>query len=507
MIEQLIPKRAIYSVIGSLCHEPFLLLDSRYELKPKDFEEDFYKIIFSCINNIATQTPDIAKITAIDIDNMLSENTKLYKIFESNDGVNFIFSAMDNNNIDLFDMNYQQVKKYSLLRDFHKNGFDIKDILDIENIDLTKRAEQLDKLDNMSLDDIVNHFTLKLITIQDDWNTKSHKKSYTIDEGLDTLLLELQIAPDYGYPFSSTFHNAIYRGQLKGRLYLRSASSGNGKTTYALADMAKVACTELYDIEKDKYVSNGKPHACCFISTELDLKQVQLSLISIISKINKSVIKNGQYSHEIQMRLDKAVRILKESPIFLHYLPEYSISDIRQTIERDVLQNNVEYVWHDYIMFNPRLAKEAKEKYGYSIREDLVLIDLCSNLKQIAEKYNVFVATSTQLNRSSGDREQRNANSLRGSIGILDKVDMASMIFSVTEKDLTDVKHIVETGRYPKINAMEYVIKNREGESGLIIWYKRNLSNMHIEPAFVTNLNYELQTHIEPLEIEFREDE
>ena len=505
-MEQLIPKRSIYSTLGTLCVKPALLLNENYKLNVEDFGEQFYKIIYSAVNNIIVQNPAIEKITGVDIDNLIAQNPQLYKIYELNGGLEFVESAIANANIDTYEMNYKQIKKYSVLRDFGANGFDISTILDVHNTDLNKRTSQLEELDKMSIDDIVNHFTLKLVRVQDRWQTGSHKKSYVISEGLDDLLADLQKSPEYGYPFASTFHNAIFRGQLKGRFYLRSGNSGNGKTTYALADMAKVACTELYDIKQNKYVTNGQAHACCFISTELDIRQVQLSLLSIISKVNKNVIKNGNYSPDIEMRLNKAIRILKESPIYLHYLPEYNIADIRQTIEKDILQNNVEYVWHDYIMFNPRLAKEAQEKYGYAIREDLVLVDLSANLKQIAEKYNIFIASSTQLNRSSSDRDQRNANSLRGSSAILDKVDMASMIFSTTEKDLNDVEHIIKNGMYPKINAMEYVIKNREGESGLIIWYKRNLSNMEIEPCFVTNLNFELQTHIEPLELVFNEE-
>lgn len=504
-MEQLIPKRSIYSTLGTLCVKPELLLNENYKLNVEDFGEQFYKIIYSAVNNIIVQNPAIEKITGVDIDNLIAQNPQLYKIYELNGGLEFVESAIANANIDTYEMNYKQIKKYSVLRDFGANGFDISTILDVHSTDLNKRTSQLEELDKMSIDDIVNHFTLKLVRVQDRWQTGSHKKSYVISEGLDDLLADLQKSPEYGYPFFSELHNAVFRGMLKGNFYITSAGSGNGKTSYALANVAKIACTELYDLKKNEYISNGKSHACCFISTELDIRQVQLSLLSIISKINKNVIKNGNYSPEVEMRLKKAIRILKESPIYLHYLPEYSIADIRQIIEKDVLQNNVEYVFHDYIMFNPRLAKEAQEKYGYAIREDLVLVDLSANLKQIAEKYNVFVASSTQINRNSNDREQRNASSIRGGHSIIDKCDMASMIFNVTDKDLADIEHILKNDFYQKPSCCEYIFKNRNGQSNLIMWYRRDLSNMYIEPCFVTNLNFELQTHIEPLKIEFEQ--
>ena len=60
-MEQLIPKRSIYSTLGTLCVKPELLLNENYKLNVDDFGEQFYKIIYSAVNNIIVQNPAIEK--------------------------------------------------------------------------------------------------------------------------------------------------------------------------------------------------------------------------------------------------------------------------------------------------------------------------------------------------------------------------------------------------------------------------------------------------------------
>ena len=48
------------------------------------------------------------------------------------------------------------------------------------------------------------------------------------------------------------------------------------------------------------------------------------------------------------------------------------------------------------------------------LREDQIMGNFSSRLKAIAERYNVYVSTATQLNRNSNDREARDASAIRG---------------------------------------------------------------------------------------------
>ena len=122
----LVPKRAIYNAIGAICKKPSLLTMDGINLVINDFEEDFYKIVFGAVNNIIIDKPTISKVTEVDVDNYLADNSKAYKIYEDNNGFSFISSAIKNANVELFEQNYAWIKKYSLLRDFNTYGINIK---------------------------------------------------------------------------------------------------------------------------------------------------------------------------------------------------------------------------------------------------------------------------------------------------------------------------------------------------------------------------------------------
>lgn len=499
----LVPKRAIYNMLGSLCKNPQMLFDEEIStLEINDFEEKFFKIIFGAINNIITTNTDIKYITAVDIDNYLAPKTDAYKTFSDNNGINYMTSAIENANTQLTSQNLKWIKKFALIREFNMNGFDITDLYNPSNVDLEETGRQMDKLNHMSLSDIANHVRLKFLNIVNKWDITSSHQSYQINEGIDNLLDSLNESPVYGYSFANLYYNAIFRGMLFGKLFLRSAGTGGNKTRTALSDMVMVGCDEIYDMDKNKYVSTGDTMPCTFISTEIDLKQIQTTLLAIVSGIQESVIKDGRYSSEIKERLQHGIEIIKRAPIYLHYLPEYDIQDVSQIIERDVLQHGVKFVWHDYIMYNGKLARTTSEQYStQGLREDLVLVNFSAQLKQLAEKYNVFIATSTQLNRSAKDHENRDTNAIRGSSAIVDKVDMASLMFRATEKDIGKLEHILRIPGTLKPNFCHYIFKNREGESNIIVWTIRNMGNMRETMCFCTNFDYELLEHIHPLNL------
>lgn len=503
---QLLSKRAIYNILGSMCNKPSLLFTEGKELNVDDFYEDFYKILYGTINNIIINNPNVEKITPVDIDNSLAENTKLYKIYELNDGMKYVKSCIENANVDLYEQNYDLIKKFSLLRNFNSNGISVKDILDMETMDLEYKNKQYEKFEKMTLEEIINHINTKFVNIKNDWDLDGISKSYSASDDLDSLLGRLKENPDYGISFMNKYYNTIFRGMRRGKLLIRSAGTGGSKTRNALADLVMACCDEIYDMELNRYVKNGKAFGGTFISTELELQELQTCLLAIISGVNELVIKEGKYNQEIEQRLLKAIEIVKRSKIFLHYIPDFTVSEIEQLIEKDILLHNVQYVWFDYIQSCSKLAKSTSESYGGLIaREDQILVQLSSSLKQIADKYNVFMGTATQLNRNAKEHDNRDTTSIRGGSSIIDKANFATMMFRATEKDHTKLEHILKTGKYKKPNFCHYVYKNRDGYNNLIVWTQMNLGNMREVPCFVTNFDYELLTDIQPMTINIDE--
>lgn len=499
----LIPKRTISNLIGSLCKKPRLYFEMKPELKPKkDLNDIFYVPVYKAVARMIINNPEIEKITEIDIDNAIAQDSKEYSLYNESNGFETVRKIIKASNPDLFHQNYETIRKFSLLRDFNANGFSVRDILDLESLDLERRSQQIEEFEKMTLDDIINIMNNKLINVKNRWNLDGVAKSYKASDGIDSLLDSMNEKPDYGIPFANKYYNTIFRGMRRGKLLIRSAGTGGSKTRNALADLVMACCDELYDFEKKDFVRNGICNAGTFISTELELKELQTCMLAIITGVNEKVIKDGHYSEEVAWRLSRGVEIIKRSSIHLHYIPDFTVQEIEQIIEKDILTHNVCYVWFDYIQNCSKLSKSTSQNYGGLIaREDQILLQLSSSLKLICDKYNVFMGTSTQLNRNAKEHDMRDTTAIRGGSAIIDKANFATMMFRTTAKDIQNLEHILKTGRYKKPTFCHYVYKNRDGMSNIIIWTIMNMGNMREETCFCTNMDFELLTDIAPMEI------
>lgn len=222
------PTREIYTIIANLCNNPKLIINPDYKLSADDFPDKFHKIVFASINNLANNSIHLEEITAVDIDNYLSDKPDLYKIWRDTNGIKYIMDTKELSNDGLFEYSYHKVKKHSLLREMLKNGFDISEIYPIDDMNIiTESAEQLD---NMTESDIIEYYTNKIIDVRNNWNIDSGTmEDFTAGDDLEGLFEELKEEPDVGYPFSNGYYNTLFRGMRESKYMLRSARSGFGK--------------------------------------------------------------------------------------------------------------------------------------------------------------------------------------------------------------------------------------------------------------------------------------
>lgn len=494
----LVPKRAIFNIIGALCTNPQYVSNIDYSLNINDFEEQFYKIIYTSINNIAINNFNVGKITPKDVDDYLSDNEQAYNLFKINDGLQYINDAIEQTNIETFEINYKLLKKFTLLRDFNSNGFDI---LDIYNPYDTSDNIKMENFKNYELNDIVNKINQKLLNVKNNWSLSEQYKSYEASHNIDTLLDRLSQAPDFGVPFFNGYYNAVFRGMRFGKLMLKSAGTGVGKTRTALLDIVSVSISETYDIQRNIWVKNSnKVYPTTFISTELEIQELQTCLLAIISGVSEEKILKSNYDTDTFERIKKAIDILKISPISLHWIDDFSIGDIEQIIEKDILTKQSQFIFFDYLQITPKLSRTIQEEYKLGLREDQILQNFSSRLKGMAQKYNVFISTATQLNANSNDRTQRDASAIRGGRAVVDKVDFAIQMYRASKEDLSKVSEITDTLPV-KPNFMHIIYKNRSGRNNLIIWTYLDSSNMREKVLFVTDVNNELIADIKPMTI------
>lgn len=119
---------------------------------------------------------------------------------------------------------------------------------------------------------------------------------------------------------------------------------------------------------------------------------------------------------------------------------------------------------------------------------------LSARLKDLANKYGVFIMSATQLNGDYKDSETPDQNLLRGAKSIADRVDVGMILLGVSEEDLAKLEPILEANpNLQRPNIKLSVYKNRRGAyKGVFLWCTADLGTCRIHPQFCTTWHHEM---------------
>lgn len=259
--------------------------------------------------------------------------------------------------------------------------------------------------------------------------------------------------------------------------------------------------------EKNPYVWNnfGKKAGVLYIGTEMDLRtEVNPIFAAYVADVPQTHIMTGKYRGDEEERVKIASLLLKESNVFMENSPEYSVSTIEALIKKysQDPEKNVRHIFLDYIYSNAELMKEfAKNSEAKgNIREDQVLLNLSTKLKNFTREYNVSIDAWTQTNNDYKNEANRDSSVIRGAKSMADKVDTGGIVSKPTEKELRSLKIIddaffngdnsgrmmIKTPSIQKICISIY--KNRGGEhKDIKIWLNIDYSTMRVHDLYVTD--------------------
>lgn len=485
-------KRSYLQVLGCLLQKPELLNDSRYNLNRDDFDEIFHKMIFASIYNLYLQ--GTKKIDYIAIDNYLSSYELQYKIFNENNGMDYIIECINNSDIENFDYNYQRVKKFSLLRDLIEEGNDIKSIYDETIVEPKEQEKMQAKFDTYSIQDIINIVEKKIVKIKNKHLININNQGQKAGKGLQELKEKCKDTPDVGIPMASNIMNTIARGARLKKFYLRSAPTGIGKSRLAAGDVCSYSVPYIWDIKKKKWMYTGISEPALYITTELEIEEVQTMFIAYISGVEEDKILDGKYKGDEEERVDQAIQFIEQSPLWIEYMSDFNIEDIETVIRRYQLDHNVKYVIFDYIHTSLKLMNEiATASRGMKLREDQVLLMFSDRLKSMCNKLNVHIDSSTQTSGEYKNVKDADQNVLRGAKAIADKIDLGIVALQPTKADIEALQPILSKGIYPVPNMVYHIYKVRRGKlSKVKLWLYINLGNMRGQDLFLTNSDYQI---------------
>ncbi len=502
------PIQNVSDLIGNICNDLDLIRDTSINVDVEDFVQTAHKVTFASIKNIAIQSPTAQTISARDIDNYLSAFEGKHKKWLEQKGFEYVQQCIEKSNPDTFKLSYQRVKKMSLLRAYVNEGIDITDIYNYQSLDMQEVDADMQTVDNMDMRGIIDHFSVKQLRIKDRFNVDSDVESFKAGSNLDDLFERLAKGPVYGMPFDNPYYNALFRGMTDGKLMLQSGESGAGKSRSAIRDVCTVSCSKKYNIKKQQWEEQPIKKPTLLISTELEQDEVSILMLAYISGVPQNVIQDSNYENEVANRLQIAKEVLEDSPIYCVVIKDFSIQDIRDIVERYVIEKGIAIAAFDYIQMRPKLQRSLNEINGGMMqREDQVLQALAESLKYIAEDYNIFVRTSTQLNSKAKEVERKGQESLAGGRATGNKIDFGIITTKASGKDIKSVEHILSHPKWGEItpNYMHWVYKNRQNRDNLIVWTYNNLGNLREDICFITDYDFNLVENILPEYIDWKD--
>ena len=481
----IVDRRTVIQILGSLMLKPSLLNDvDKYQLTPQDFQQPLDRYTFSAIYNLYAGGAE--KIHAVDIETYLQHNDVAKDLIEKENGVTFFQDCETYSDPNNFNYYYTRLKKFSLLKDLQKNGKDVSKFYceDPLNPDYQKIN---DKFEEMTPADIVNILKGEIATLEDKYSTQSVVEEGYACDGIRELLKDLQQKPEVGLPLQGDIFNTITRGARKGKLYLRSAGSGVGKSRSMVGDACNMAYPIRYEPRYGKWISTGEPEKILYVMTEQDTAEIQTMILAYLTGLNEEIFLYANFQEEYMDRINKAIEIMEtyKDYFLTARIPDPCPSVVTNLFRKYNFQNNVENFFYDYIFSSPAMLDEYRD---LKLREDVLLRLFTTNLKNLSVELNAFVMTSTQLSNED-DKDKggfRDFRNIRGSRAIVDLSDFACIMSRPSAEELNMVSGFQK--RYNlEPNLITDVFKNRRGRWTMLrIWSMMDLGTCRRHDLFVT---------------------
>jgi replicative DNA helicase len=441
-------------------------------------------------------------IDPIDVENYLSARPGIQKIFNDNKGFEFLEALREFADLNSFTYYFNRLKKFTLLRAFDNYGIDVSWFYNTDSLEMVDIQGQEDRLDNSSVDEIANLVNQRIEDIKLEYLGKAASEAKHAGDGLLDLIESLKQAPEIGVPLYGPLINTVSRGARLKKFYLRSAPTGAGKTRMMVADAVNFAANQIFDTYENKWVANGTSEQTLFITTELEIDEVQTMALAFLSAVPEDNILNGEYTQEEEDRIRVAIDIVNNSPLWIEHLPDFSLRDIESVIRRNVRDNGVKYVCFDYIHTSLKILEEITQRTsGMKLREDNILFMLAIRIKDLCNELGIFVMSGTQLNADWEDRQTSNQNVLRGAKAIADKIDLGIITVPVSDADKEALQPVVAAACMPMPNLVHHIYKNRRGKfKSVKLWCSADFATCRVQALFMTDDNYKI-VEVEDLDI------
>lgn len=479
---------AALQVIGCVLEQPSLLAQNgEYFFNEEDFTNEFHRVMFGVLYNAYSMGTQHFNVQMIE--DYLQGKEKSLGIYRANNGAEWIEKVKNNADITNFNYYYNRLKKMTLFRKYNEIGINLDWLYDPDEIiDIEKKERQNQYIDSLELDEIADMIDDKVLNVRETYVDNSSHVAKLLGDSVEETLEMLKEIPAIGAHLYDDYTNGICMGARRGKFYVRSAATGVGKSRSMMADACSLACERFW--KNNGWEDTGNHEPVLFISVELDEEELQTMAVAFIAGVSEDkVIGLIDPSFEEAGRIVDAINILKNSNLYFEFLPDYGLIDIENSIKRNIRKNKTKYIFFDYITTSMKIISDlARQSGGMKLREDQVLFQLSSKLKDLASIYDVFIMSATQLNASFKTEKVPDQTLLAGAKAIANRIDVGMIMLTATEEDKEEILPICETHGYPVPDIKMSIYKNRRGKhNNILLWMVANKGQCRYDTVFVTD--------------------
>ncbi|MCR5223892.1 MAG: replicative DNA helicase [Bacilli bacterium] len=272
-----------------------------------------------------------------------------------------------------------------------------------------------------------------------------------------------------GIPTGFIDFDKMTSGLHPNELIIIAARPGMGKTAFALNLAVNAA------IQSHKSVA--------IFNLEMSAEQLMMRMISSKGAVDGNKLRTGKLNNDDWKRVNEAMSILSEAPIYIEDTPGITIGELRAKCRRLAEKTDLGMIVIDYLQL---LSGGAN--YGTNRQQEVS--DISRNLKTMAMELGVPVIALAQLSRSVEGREDKRPmlSDLRESGSIEQDADIVSFLY---RDDYYRKKS--EGEKENPISLVELIVaKHRAGANGtLYLQFEKNISDFRTSVQNPENRNQE----------------
>ena len=437
------------NIVSIYYKKPDLMYD--FELKLEDFTENTWRVYWQIAYDIVIKEhkPVLDDVT---IGLYLEKHSKLRQKYDDYGGYETIEKATGYVKTENLGGYIAELNKWNTVLMMLKNKFPVYD--------------RLSEFADMSLDDIYVEYEAILNHIF--INADEDIQSYSIEEGIDDLIDELNEGLAVGLPYyEMPLLNKETGGQLTGNITLVGGLSNMGKTT-----LTRSLCIPAS-------IKNGEK-LVIIINEESRKKWQREMLVWVANNIykfdlQKFVVRDGKYSDEVMDMLRKCANWIKEKASdntvtiipFNKYRTEKAIKVIKKYASLGV----------KYFILDTYKADSGSRSDKMWLEMQQSMVDIYDTIKTDGGK-DVHIVITFQLAKSSARQRFYSQDNIGQAKNIVDVASTCLMIRDVFEDEYTGEKNALKVYKlegkngkskipvnldHDKHYQLIFIVKNREG--------------------------------------------